>query len=49
MFSRTGTVTAQSGDYTVSEVTGAAPLASPALTGTPTAPTASALTDTTQA
>ena len=36
---RTGAVTATSGDYTVSEVTGAAPLASPALTGTPTAPT----------
>ena len=36
---RTGAVTASSGDYTVSQVTGAAPLASPALTGTPTAPT----------
>ena len=36
---RTGAVTAQTGDYTVSQVTGAAPLASPALTGTPTAPT----------
>ena len=45
---RTGAVTAQSGDYSVSEVTGAAPLANPALTGTPTAPTASALTDSTQ-
>jgi hypothetical protein len=41
VFGRTGTVTAQSGDYTVSEITGAAPLASPALTGTPTAPTPS--------
>jgi hypothetical protein len=33
---------------TVSQVSGAAPLASPALSGTPTAPTASALTDSTQ-
>jgi hypothetical protein len=41
VFTRTGAVTAQSGDYTVAQVTGAAPLASPALTGTPTAPTAS--------
>lgn len=32
----------------VADVTGAAPLASPALTGTPTAPTASPLTDDTQ-
>lgn len=39
VFGRTGAVTATSGDYTVSQVTGAAPLASPALTGTPTAPT----------
>lgn len=45
---RSGVVVPQSGDYTASEVTGAAPLASPALTGTPTAPTASALTDSTQ-
>ena len=37
--SRTGAVAPTSGDYTVSQVTGAAPLASPALTGTPTAPT----------
>lgn len=36
VFGRTGAVTAQSGDYTVSQITGAAPLASPALTGTPT-------------
>lgn len=36
IFGRTGAVTAQSGDYTVAQVTGAAPLASPALTGTPT-------------
>lgn len=38
-FGRTGAVVATSGDYTVAQVTGAAPLASPALTGTPTAPT----------
>lgn len=48
VFTRTGAVVAASGDYTVSQVTGAAPLASPALSGTPTAPTASALTDSTQ-
>jgi hypothetical protein len=41
VFGRTGAVTAASGDYAVSQVTGAAPLASPALTGAPTAPTAS--------
>ena len=34
VFGRTGAVTAQSGDYTVAEVTGAAPLASPTFTGT---------------
>lgn len=45
---RTGAVTPATGDYTVSEVTGAAPLASPALTGTPTAPTAAGGTNTTQ-
>lgn len=39
---RTGAVVPASGDYAVADVTGAAPLASPALTGTPTAPTASA-------
>jgi hypothetical protein len=39
VFGRTGAVAATSGDYSVSQVTGAAPLASPALTGTPTAPT----------
>lgn len=44
VFTRTGAVTAQSGDYTVSQVTGAAPLSSPALIGTPTTPT-QALTD----
>jgi hypothetical protein len=48
VFGRTGTVTATSGDYTVAQVTGAAPLASPALTGTPTAPTAAFGTNTTQ-
>jgi hypothetical protein len=48
VFSRTGAVTAQSGDYSVAQVTGAAPLASPALTGAPTAPTASNSTNTTQ-
>ena len=41
VFTRTGAVVAASGDYSVGQVTGAAPLASPALTGTPTAPTAS--------
>lgn len=40
VFGRAGVVVATSGDYTVSQVTGAAPLASPALTGSPTAPTA---------
>jgi len=45
---RTGAVTPASGDYTVAQVTGAAPLASPALTGTPTAPTAAPGTNTTQ-
>lgn len=49
VFTRTGAVVAASGDYTVAQVTGAAPLASPALTGTPTVPTAAALTNTTQA
>lgn len=48
VFTRAGAVTAQSGDYTVSQVTGAAPLASPTLTGTPLAPTATAGTNTTQ-
>lgn len=48
VFGRTGAVIAANGDYTVAEVTGAAPLASPAFTGTPTAPTAAALTDDTQ-
>ena len=48
VFGRTGSVVAASGDYTVSQVTGAAPLASPSLTGTPTAPTATNGTNTTQ-
>lgn len=48
VFGRTGTITAQNGDYTVGQVTGAAPLASPALTGVPTAPTAAPGTNTTQ-
>ena len=48
VFGRSGVITAQTGDYTVSQITGAAPLASPALTGTPTAPTALAGTNTTQ-
>jgi len=34
VFSRTGAITAQSGDYGVAQVTGAAPLASPTFTGT---------------
>jgi hypothetical protein len=36
---RTGNVISAGGDYSVAQVTGAAPLASPALTGNPTAPT----------
>lgn len=48
VFSRTGAVVATSGDYTVSQVTGAAPAASPTLTGTPVAPTAAPGTNTTQ-
>lgn len=48
VFGRTGAITAASGDYTVAQVTGAAPLASPAFTGTPTAPTAATATNTTQ-
>ena len=38
VFGRTGTVSAQSGDYSVSQVTGAAPLASPTFSGTITHP-----------
>lgn len=39
VFTRTGAVVSASGDYTVAQVTGAAPLASPTFTGTPVAPT----------
>lgn len=39
VFGRTGAVVAVSGDYSVAQITGAAPLASPAFTGNPTAPT----------
>ena len=49
VFTRTGAVTATSGDYTVSQVTGAAPIASPTFTGVPAVPTASPGTNTTQA
>jgi hypothetical protein len=38
IFGRTGSITAQSGDYNVTQITGAAPLASPIFTGTPTGP-----------
>jgi hypothetical protein len=48
VFARTGAVVAASGDYSVGEVTGAAPLVSPTFTGTPAAPTAAAGTSTTQ-
>jgi hypothetical protein len=48
VFGRAGAVTAQTGDYAVAQVTGAAPLASPILTGTPAAPTAAPGTNTTQ-
>lgn len=48
VFTRTGAVVATSGDYGVAQVTGAAPLASPTLTGTPAAPTAAPGTNTTQ-
>ncbi len=41
VFGRTGVVVAGSGDYAVGQVTGAAPLASPTFTGTPSGPTAS--------
>ena len=39
VFGRTGAVVAGSGDYSVAQITGAAALASPAFTGSPTAPT----------
>lgn len=45
VFGRVGAVVADTGDYTVAQVTGAAPLDSPAFTGIPTAPTASPLTN----
>jgi hypothetical protein len=48
VFGRTGVVAKAGGDYAVADVTGAAPLASPALTGVPTAPTAAVDTNTTQ-
>lgn len=48
VFGRTGVVAAVSGDYTVSQITGAAPLASPTFTGTPNAVTATPLTNNTQ-
>ena len=38
VFTRTGSVVASSGDYTVAQVTGAAPLASPTFTGAVTLP-----------
>jgi hypothetical protein len=38
VFGRTGAVTATSGDYSVAQITGAAPLASPTFTGTVTEP-----------
>jgi len=45
VFGRTGNVTAASGDYSVGNITGAAPLASPTFTGTVTVPTPTADTD----
>jgi hypothetical protein len=39
VFTRTGAVVAATGDYTVAQVTGAAPLVSPTFTGSPSAPT----------
>jgi hypothetical protein len=39
VFGRAGTITAQTGDYSVGQITGAAALASPAFTGSPTGPT----------
>lgn len=38
VFGRTGAITAQTGDYTVAQITGAAPLASPTFTGSPIVP-----------
>jgi hypothetical protein len=48
VFGRTGAVIAQAGDYNVSQVTGAAPVASPTFTGIPAGPTAVQDTNTTQ-
>ncbi|MGH9528875.1 MAG: hypothetical protein ACRD2S_03045 [Terriglobales bacterium] len=42
VFGRSGTVTAGTGDYAVAQITGAAPIASPIFTGTPSAPTPAA-------
>lgn len=42
VFGRTGAVVATSGDYTVAQITGAAPLASPTFTGTVTLPASTA-------
>lgn len=48
VFGRVGAVAATSGDYSVAQVTGAAPLASPTFTGVPAAPTPAGGTNTTQ-
>lgn len=48
VFGRTGAVVATTGDYTVAQVTGAAPIASPTFTGVPAGPTAAPGTNTTQ-
>ena len=48
VFGRLGAITAQAGDYSVAQVTGAAPLASPNFTGTPTAPTPATSDDSTK-
>jgi hypothetical protein len=45
VFTRTGAVVAASGDYTVAQVTGAAPLASPTFTGTVTIPAGQSIAD----
>jgi hypothetical protein len=42
VFGRNGVVVATSGDYSVAQISGAAPLASPTFTGTPAAPTPAA-------
>jgi len=48
VFTRTGAVVAANGDYSVGQVTGAAPLASPTFTGVPAAPTPGTNINTTQ-